>query len=439
MINKIEYYYNRPIEFAIDVIDFSPDKNQQRIFDAIKTDKRISVKSGSGIGKTASLAVIVLWYLFTRYDAKIILTSPTMTQLYTVLFKELIKWKTSTILDHYFGHTKTTIYNKMTPASHFVIAKTSSTPESISGDHAVNMMIIIDEASGVSNDILDVLNATVSSDTNKLIMISNPTRTEGTFYDSFNSMKKYWTNITVNAENSERVSDENIKYIAEKYGKESPVYKVRVLGEFPEGSENSIIKRKLIIDSIKNDHIAFKTAVIYGYDVAKGTGGDSTVIYRDTGSSPILMKKSDSISIMESVGLIINDIKKQKGKEIIVMVDSSGLGAGAVDRLEEVISEQEIEANIYEVNHGSPVVFKPRYYGNQIGEMFFMLKDLLQEKKIKVPNDNDLIEDLSGREIAFTSGGKIIAEKKDIFKKRIGRSPDLGDAFLLCIYGLNYV
>ena len=46
------------------------------------------------------------------------------------------------------------------------------------------MLFIVDEASGVADEIMEAILGTLSGGNNKLLMCGNPTRTSGTFYDS---------------------------------------------------------------------------------------------------------------------------------------------------------------------------------------------------------------------------------------------------------------
>ena len=57
-----------------------------------------------------------------------------------------------------------------------------------------------------------------------------------------------------------------------------------------------------------------------------------------------------------------------------------------------------------------------------------------REKPVELilPNDDDLVAQLSGRKYFMTDNGKQRVESKDAIKKRGGHSPDEADCILLC-------
>lgn len=448
----VEYYYDKPVEFAEDILNFKPDDHQKEIMMGVLENKRTAVKSGQGVGKTAVVSIIILWYLFTRYSPKVVATSPSMNQLFTVLWSEVGKWINGTILEGYFEHTKTKVHLVGVEQTHFAVAKTASTREGMAGLHADNMLIIADETTGIDDDILETLIGTISGEDNKLLFISNPTKTNGIFFDCFHKDKKNWCCITVNAEDVERVNNENIQMLLEKFGsRDHPAYLVRVRGEFPEGNEMSIISRGLAISRIGiKPKIIYDNIEIFGLDVARA-GMDNTVCYKSTGSEVKLFFEYAHANTMNGVGAIARACQDTPEKRHIVLIDGVGVGGPLVDRLNELIEEdyacRDIEnyvkkvpnLEIIEINNGSSIVFEPNMYGNVIGEMFHYARDLLNDESLVMEDDEELIEDLTVREIAFKSDGKIIVEKKEKIKERIGRSPDRGDAWLMCIYGRKYV
>lgn len=375
-----------------------------------------------------------------------------MNQLFTVLWAEVGKWIQGTILEDYFEHTKTKVQLKGQEMTWFAIAKTASTKEGMAGSHAENMLIICDEASGIDDEILETLEGTITDKDNKLVYISNPTRTNGAFFDCFNANRKMWKCLTVNAEDCERVNKENIESILNKFGsREHPVYLVRVRGEFPEGNENSIIPRALAISRIGiKANYKLEDTLIYGLDISRA-GSDFTECYKDDNGTPKEIFRYSHKDLMQTVGAIANECQATADKRHIVVIDGVGVGGGVVDRLNELIEEDYANKDtkdyemlvpnleIIEINNGSSIVFDPKNFGNVIAEMFFQAKEGLENNTIGLEDDTELIEDLTIREIAFKSDGKIIVEKKDSFKKKAGRSPDKGDAWLYCVYARNFI
>ena len=84
--------------------------------------------------------------------------------------------------------------------------------------------------------------------------------------------------------------------------------------------------------------------------------------------------------------------------------------------------------DVVSVNFGARAV-DTRYY-NRRSEMWFCLRDWLHEGGI-LPEDTALLADLSAAQFLFDAGTRLKLKPKDQIKKRLGSSPDLGDALAL--------
>ncbi len=54
----------------------------------------------------------------------------------------------------------------------------------------------------------------------------------------------------------------------------------------------------------------------------------------------------------------------------------------------------------------------------------------MERGEVSLPDDDDLRADLSALRYVFTQDGRIQLESKDDVRKRLGRSPDRGDALV---------
>ena len=125
---------------------------------------------------------------------------------------------------------------------------------------------------------MEAILGTLSGINNKLLMCGNPTKTSGTFFDSHTADRANYRCRTVNSESSPRTNKENIKALERKYGRESNVYRVRVLGEFPLQEDDVFIPLSLIEASAMSEPEDGPIESIHiGCDVAR-FGDDKTVI-----------------------------------------------------------------------------------------------------------------------------------------------------------------
>ena len=371
-------------------------------------------------------------FLFTNPYSKVVVTSPTMHQLIDVFMGEVAKWlKRSPLLSSLFSATKTRIFFKGAPAEWFLAARTASTPESLAGFHADNLLFILDEASGISDDIAEVVFGALTGDNNKLLMASNPTRNSGFFHRAFFEDRDLYYTMKVSSMDSQRVSDDYCRRLIKQYGKDSDVVRVRVCGEFAKAESDGLIALEWV-EAAMNREPNYKGNLVLGVDVAR-FGDDETVLAARVGDSALPLKAWRKADLMTTCGRILNELERLMKKfdcgRAKINVDDSGVGGGVTDRLREVIREKNLHVTVAGCNNGAKA--RDSHYINWGTESYFALRDRLQAGEITLPQDEELAAQLSTRKYSLTSADKLALEQKQEFKKRIGRSPDKADALVL--------
>lgn len=443
LVELINLYWDDPVAFAEDMLDFHPDEVQAAIMMDVAGHPKTSVRSGQGVGKTALEAVLVIWFLCCRPNPKVIATAPTKQQLYDVLWAEIAKWLNSSKVKNLLIWTKTKVYMVGHEDRWFATAKTATKPENMQGYHEDYMLFLVDEASGVTDNILEAILGTLTGDDNKLLMCSNPTRTSGVFFDSHNRDREHYKTHKISSRNSKRTSKENIAMLERKYGKDSDVVRVRVDGEFPKAEADTFIALEIaeLATSCKVDPVG--EVLHLGVDVAR-FGDDETVIAPRIGGKCFDLHCYSKQDTMVTTGWVLNIARTMMEKfpqlqRVEIKVDDSGVGGGVTDRLKEVVNEQRLPYDIIPVNNGS----KPNdeHYENKGTETWADFREELQENfsqylqgkepLIELPNDDKLITQLTNRKYRMTSKGKVALERKEDMKKRGLQSPDRADAVVL--------
>lgn len=446
----IDYYYDRPVEFCEDLLHLEPDEWQRNVLNDLAKHPKVSVRSGQGVGKTALEAGAILWFLTCRPYSKVIATAPTMKQLYDVLWAEVAKWLNDSLIKSLLKWTKTKVSMVGDSERWFATARTATKPENMQGFHEDHMLIVVDEASGVSDLIMEAILGTLSGYDNKLLMCGNPNNIEGVFYDSHNKDRDKYQVHKASSYDSQRTNKENIQMLIDKYGQDSDVVRVRIFGEFPKGALDSFISletvelatERPIRDSlIKNERVAH-----IGVDVAR-YGDDATILFPRISRRALPYEKYSKCSTMETTGYVIrlakNLIKQfPQLDKIVIKVDDTGVGGGVTDRLEELIEDNKYPFEVYGVNNGS--ASEDEFYDNLGTQIWGVIKELLEENMtsnlngeeavIELPNDSSLIKELSTRKFKMTSRSRIRLESKDDMKKRNIGSPDIADALTLAFY-----
>jgi hypothetical protein len=416
--------------FVREVLGVDPDPWQIEFLEAIsRGERKISVRSGHGVGKSTVASWAMIWYMLTRGPAKIVVTAPTSSQLYDALFAELKRWVKE--LPNAWGdrlEVKTDrIEMRAAPQESFISARTSRAeqPEALQGVHSDHVMLVADEASGIPESVFEAAAGSMSGHNAVTILLGNPTKSSGFFFDTHNRLKDEWWTRRVSCYDSKRVSDAYIKDMASRYGEESNAFRVRVLGEFPRTDDDTLIGVELVDSAFHRDVETTDTPTVWGLDVAR-FGTDATALAKRKGNAVTEIRKWRGLDLMQTTGAVVAEYEAMKPEDrpVEILVDSIGLGAGVVDRLRE-LNMPARGINVAE----SPAM--GTIYVNLRAELWGKMKAWLEKRDCKIPKDESLLAELVSPRYSFNSNGKMKLESKDEMRKRGIGSPDMADALAL--------
>lgn len=431
----IAHYAKDPVRFTKDIIGATPTDMQARIMRQAAKGGLISVRSGHGVGKSAMQAWLILWFLCTRPYPKVPCTAPTKHQLYDILWAEVAKWMSPAIKNSLVW-TYEKLYMKGHAENWFAVPRTATKPDALQGFHAAHMLYIIDEASGVEDKIFEPALGALTGGRKTLLMCGNPVRTSGFFYDSHNKKKDAYATFKISGEDSSLVDPAYARMIASLYGRDSDMYRVRVLGEFPEGEAAGFIKRAACEEAAAKEKAKTAEGTIdIGIDVARFGEDESVmcVVLDGAHMQPLLVyRKNDTMEIAGRAAALVREYKgKFPDAEIRVKVDCDGLGAGVYDRLLEL----RLPCRLYECHFGGRGgMVDGMRMANAAALMWGQVRKALLDGRLRLDPDEALIEQLSSRHYHVLSDGSIGLERKTEMKKRGLKSPDRADALVLAMY-----
>lgn len=407
------------------------------LLDLDEGETKLSIRSAVGVGKTALVSWLALHFVLTRDDVKVIVTSPSFNQLQDGIIPEVRKWasRLPPWLRDQLEFTSERVTRKPDNANNFMSFRTArkETPEALQGIHARHVLLLVDEASGVHETVYEAGQGTMSTEGSIAVLISNPTRVTGLFYKTHRKLKKIWKTYKVTSFMSTRVDKKFPEQMAATYGINSQQYKVRVLGEFPEGNADSVIPRMWVEEASQRS--IFPTGreiTVWGVD--PGRGGDPTGFCSRTGRGIMELKEWYDENVMAIVGHVKVkwDELAPSMRPVTIFVDVIGLGAGVVDRLEE------LELPVTAVNVAEMAAMKDRYVRMRAelwheGRLFFEKKDCWISDSISEELLERFIEECSETAFKDHSSGKLDVESKKDLKARGVDSPNLADAFLMTL------
>jgi hypothetical protein len=211
-----------------------------------------------------------------------------------------------------------------------------------------------------------------------------------------------------------------------RYGVESNIYKVRVLGEFPSGEDSAVVPLHLVEAAVGRDVEPYVGHdIVWGVDVAR-SGSDASALAKRQGNILLEPIKSWRFNdLMQLVGVISNEYHEGKHKPAHICVDIIGLGAGVYDRLREL----GLPVRAVSVSESPAVQGK---FIRLRDELWWRVREWFQQRDCRIDDDEEFIGEVTAPSYTFTSSGLLKVESKEELKSRRHiPSPDRADAFCL--------
>lgn len=313
-------------------------------------------------------------------------------------------------------------------ASGMFYVRDRSTKHGFWTHNSEHVMLVVDEASGVPEAVFEAAAGSMSGHSAVTILLSNPTRSSGTFYESQTRLAGTWWTRRWSCVESNLVSTEFVDEMRLRYGEDSNAFRIRVLGEFPLADDDTIIPFHLAQSAMQRDMEPAKAGqIVWGLDVAR-FGSDKSALAERTGSVWTAVSSWQGLDLMQTVGRVKAQydglVPSLRPAEI--MVDVIGMGGGVVDRL------RELGLPVRGVNV-SEAPSMGGTYTNLRSELWFKMRGMLEERTSKLPLNEQLLAELTSIRYSFSSNGKMKAESKDEMKRRGLHSPDIADAVCLTL------
>lgn len=453
---KVAKYYHDPLGFAHDCIDWQGDGltfYQQEIIGELPVRKREAVRGPHGLGKSTIAAVTVLWFALTRdaaeVDWKVVTTAGAWRQLINYLWPEIRKWANRIRWERVRDKplTKTELLNLNLRLTHGAASAASCTnPALIEGAHADSLLFIFDESKAIMPETFDACEGAFSGTGETFVLaLSTPGPPQGRFYDIHAHKPGFqdWHTIHVtlaDAIRANRILPEWAENRKLQWGETSALYMNRVLGEFHAGDEDAVIPLAWAEAAVERWHewvLAGRpdpgAPHTIGVDVAR-TGEDKTALAIRWGDIVTELRVFSHADTMATTGRVAGILESDERATAIV--DVIGIGAGVVDRL------RELGMRVQAFNAARRT--KRRDISGELGFVntraaaWYNLREQLDPSRgatLCLPDDDDLLADLSApHQGEVMSGGRIKIESKDDIRKRLGHSPDRGDAVVQALW-----
>lgn len=426
------------VQWTVDCIDFTGLKcsglteQQKEIAASLVHSKNLCVSAGGGIGKSAEAALLAIWFLSCHPHAKVITTAPTGKQLNDVLWGEISFWlrryKFRDMIESYKGRMVVKCFSEWYAVARTVSKDSRQLNDTLAGFHAQHLLIIVDEASGVPDPVYTALDGAMTDNRAMILLISNPVSTAGYYYDTISDPDgkgKNWSILFFDSRESPLVDKSFEERIAARYGKDSPMYRSKVMGMPILATDAFVITPSEYDDLIANNRELQYGRIVLAVDVG-GMGEDPSVICHRSGNSIIAWSeyaKNDTTYLVGEIERIA--INNYSGRDIVVIVDALGLGAGVYDMLRQ---NNKVTTLAFV---GSEKAFHETMYTKKRDEGYHKLHKQIKDLHFPIAPPEQLKKELVNTEFDYSAGiVQLKLSKKDL-KKRIGHSPDYADALMM--------
>ena len=433
----------------------------------------ISVMAGHGLGKEGTVAPLGLHFLNCMRQPKVICTAPAGPTLFSTLWPEFGKWiSRSPYLPELVQKQSNRVHkieDKEENRDLYCIRPRTIQPNSspdaqgevLAGIHSISVLYLITEASGVPEAVIKPIEGGLTDPVALVIQIFNPTRTTGFAIESQRKFRKNWICLHWDGEEMAKYkqadpqkyfwfNDKAQVALAEKYGKDSNVYRIRVKGLPPLQAEDTLIgwddamaATERQIAPLPNDPI------VISVDVA-GEGADKTIVGVSEGPRLVEIHEFEKKNTTEISWLVKGILARAllhvtNDRQFAIGVDVIGLGRGVYDQLVNV----ELLTNVYPIDVSEKPLEGDRFHRLR-DELYWQLRERVTETRDvqickRTEEDPGGIEQrLVDEAVAEMTSikwaevqGKIKIETKDKMKGRGLNSPNIADMLAMREYLLR--
>ena len=457
-------YRDDPVLWASQVAGIHLWSLQADVARSVAENKDTAVKAGHGVGKSLLAALLVCWWIDTRYpNCFVVSTAPSTAQISAIVWREIAniagrveKRYKEGLVDHKLPGYRTsgdTPQWKMDDGT--VIGFGRKPPDqrvddAVQGIHAQDGVLAIgDEAVGLTEEMIDALGNITSTSSSRRLLICNPTNPASYVGRLFKDKPANWTFKTISVLDSPNFTGEEVPEEArqaltdqsyvdakrEEYGEGTPRWQSRVLGEFAWDMGYSLIRPEDIKKGCETLIDPDGKIAVLGVDVSRSKAGDMNTVYVNRGGNLRFVEAWNSANALTTAERIHQIAMMEDVSE--VRIDGAGLGGPIADNVSELSNG---EYGVIEILGGDASPDKKRFY-NMRAYLWNSVLEGLRAGSIDLdPADDSLHEELMSVEIKKRVSGNdslLLASKEEIRRSGLGKSPDLADAAVYALADLS--
>jgi hypothetical protein len=465
-------YLADPVRFSREILGVEPWAKQVELLEAVRDFPRVACKSGHKIGKSHSAAQVMLWFYCSHEHARVVCTSTTSRQVDEILWRELRMMLSrggrctrckaeiaanpaariprpcphSSLIDGDLGDLART--GLKSDDFREIVGFTAKQGEAVAGISGANVLYVVDEASGVPTEIYDAIEGNRAGSA-RLLLLGNPTKNSGEFYDAFHSKARFYKGLTVSSEETPNaVSGERLipglatrEWLDEKrdeWGEKSPLYLVRVKGEFAEHEEGKIFSLHTIEQAEQRWHDTPAEGRLYiGLDPAGERGRGDEIIFAARRGLKLLelvaRRGLDETGHLAELLRIVGRLRTARETPVVVVDREGDIGSKVNRAIRDYADDHPHEIEVVSVRASDRSMRQPELYNRMRDALAGSLAAWFDAGGTIV-EDAKLAKELHTLEWRQMPNGQAKVTDKETLRKIIGRSPDRYDALALAVW-----
>jgi hypothetical protein len=475
--NKFPWYKYRgnPVAFVNKGLGEVTWSKQEEILRALEDPEydRIAVPATHAPGKTHLAARIVAYWVAVHPPgtARVLTTASTFRQVKTLLWPHI---RSLHEIHGLMGTTSQVAWRDGKTLFADGVKPPDDKEAGISGLHAANLLIIIDEAGGIKDAFGASIESLMTGEHTKLVVLGNPPvgpnvgwfericssplykviRIAAKDTPNFTGEDTGWCTTCPREVDPHKIATHliNPKYaaeIAQDFGKDSVWYKARIDAEFVHDSMSKTLPMDwLQAATVKDDEENPPGPIKLGCDIASG-GGDEFVIAKLDGWRVSIVHTARGEDIANSPAVVsriyreilaAEQVHKERGitEKVRVKIDVIGVGWGVVGDLQQWGKEGKHNSLIIPVNVANNANNEKKFRRSR-DEMWWAMRDLIEPNRrgadlLQLDLDTKVLAQLNAPTYTDDSKARIWVETKDELKERGIHSPDRAEAVLLALY-----
>lgn len=401
-------------------------------------------------------ATLVNWWVATHPvdDTTVVTTATNWKQVRNVLWKEIPRVKAVAGISGKVNADATWKMGDRQDPIAFGMKPDDKDESGFQGVHDQYVLVIMDEAGGISKEIFTAADAITTNKFARILAIANPNDPSCYMAEVYKREmrlkpeERSWNIIQFGAYDTPNFTGEvvpvevatrlvQVDWVEarkKEWGEDDPRFVARVLGEFPDVSDDGLFNMGRVMQSME----AYDTSepdegmpITIGVDVAR-YGSDSSVIVSNQGGYIRIHGRYQGLNGPE-LARKVGELAVELGA-VEIRIDAIGVGASVLDSIYNFVPPTISVVGI----HGNAKSGDSTKWYNYRAAMYDQFAKAVADGRVYLPDDDELHNEIASIKYEYR-GSALLIESKENMRKRGIKSPDVLDAVIYAYQNIGAI